>query len=218
MFVFVSHFHRIAGVMNGECFGMVCCCFFILFHWKPSHTLLLPTANRVKIVFFLATRKFILKWLLLRGGNSRRTSLFDIAVFSGLFFHCGLCHLVEQLVYYTTYPYAFRTLTEQKLEPVCQDAITNLLDRDTVLGVVRDIYDSNCSHYASVKNDNVLQKQSGCLFADFGKALLEKAEEANKRLFTVQIGGMDGKSNDPMYDMFHSKRIFLPGCLPSSNP
>lgn len=44
-------------------------------------------------------------------------------------------------------------------------------------------------------------KQS-CTFASIGQHLLNHAVQHNRHLLTVQIGAMDGISNDPMYDMF----------------
>jgi len=42
-------------------------------------------------------------------------------------------------------------------------------------------------------------------FPMLGRALLDLALNASQRLLTLQIGGMDGKSNDPLYEMFVSK-------------
>eukprot|EP00544_Gedaniella_sp_CCMP2646_P013105 CAMPEP_0202500128 /NCGR_PEP_ID=MMETSP1361-20130828/32038_1 /ASSEMBLY_ACC=CAM_ASM_000849 /TAXON_ID=210615 /ORGANISM="Staurosira complex sp., Strain CCMP2646" /LENGTH=361 /DNA_ID=CAMNT_0049132493 /DNA_START=29 /DNA_END=1114 /DNA_ORIENTATION=- len=39
-------------------------------------------------------------------------------------------------------------------------------------------------------------------FNAIGQGLLQEAVQANQMLLTVQIGGMDGKSNDPMYAQF----------------
>lgn len=136
--------------------------------------------------------------------NCRLASAFRYAVFLASL--SIVVFVTLQSRWSTTYPYAFLMVTEEQLEPACQGAIASLLDRDTVLGVVRDIYDSHCSRNASVTDHRLLQKTYGCLFANFGKALLAKAAEVNKHLFTVQVGGMDGKSNDPMYAMFRTEK------------
>lgn len=51
-----------------------------------------------------------------------------------------------------------------------------------------------------------------CNFVSLGRHLLDHAINNNVTLLTVQIGAMDGKSNDPMYSMFASdglmRRLF----------
>lgn len=39
-------------------------------------------------------------------------------------------------------------------------------------------------------------------FSDLGRRLLEEAKSLNRTLLTLQVGGMDGISNDPMHKMF----------------
>uniref|UniRef100_A0A7S1Z3L5 Methyltransferase FkbM domain-containing protein n=1 Tax=Ditylum brightwellii TaxID=49249 RepID=A0A7S1Z3L5_9STRA len=64
---------------------------------------------------------------------------------------------------------------------------------EEILPVLKAWHDSNCVPY--IKGQN-------CLFASIGQHLLHHAIQQNKTFFTVQVGAMDGKSNDPMYSMF----------------
>ena len=45
-------------------------------------------------------------------------------------------------------------------------------------------------------------RPASCKFASVGQHLLHLAAQQNETLLTLQIGAMDGKSNDPMYEMF----------------
>eukprot|EP00980_Cylindrotheca_fusiformis_P011670 scaffold2756_cov105-Cylindrotheca_fusiformis.AAC.1 len=45
-------------------------------------------------------------------------------------------------------------------------------------------------------------KAADCKFISIGRYLLDHAIKHDRTLLTVQIGAMDGKSNDPIYDMF----------------
>lgn len=51
-------------------------------------------------------------------------------------------------------------------------------------------------------------------FREVGHALLAASEQQNTTLLTVQVGGMDGQSNDPMYNMMMSTKISLRHWLP----
>lgn len=45
-----------------------------------------------------------------------------------------------------------------------------------------------------------------CTFRSIGRLLLHHAIQQGRTLVTLQIGAMDGQSNDPMYDMYAAKR------------
>jgi hypothetical protein len=51
-----------------------------------------------------------------------------------------------------------------------------------------------------------IPKAKTCKFASIGQFFLNHAIKHDMTLLTVQIGAMDGKSNDPMYEMFVSKK------------
>lgn len=48
---------------------------------------------------------------------------------------------------------------------------------------------------------------ASCNFNSIGQHLLHHATRHNQTLLTVQVGAMDGKSNDPFYEMFASNRF-----------
>lgn len=50
---------------------------------------------------------------------------------------------------------------------------------------------------------NCPQKDT-CRFSLIGQHLLHAAMKLNQTLLSVQVGAMDGRSNDPMYEMFVS--------------
>lgn len=58
-------------------------------------------------------------------------------------------------------------------------------------------FDDEASFFTKVR-------RKSCLFEDIGRRIVKDTISANKTIFTVQIGGMDGKSNDPMYKMMGS--------------
>ena len=67
---------------------------------------------------------------------------------------------------------------------------SQLMQLQEIRDVVKYWYGFNCPH------------KSSCKFASIGQHLLHHAIQRNETLLTVQVGAMDGKSNDPMYDMF----------------
>mmetsp|Transcript_29337 Transcript_29337/g.32932 ORF Transcript_29337/g.32932 Transcript_29337/m.32932 type:complete len:442 (+) Transcript_29337:57-1382(+) len=70
-----------------------------------------------------------------------------------------------------------------------------LLSMEDIRDVVKYWYKFNCP-----------LKQT-CILSSLGQHLLHAAIQQNKTMLTVQIGAMDGRSNDPMYSMFikHNK-------------
>lgn len=55
-------------------------------------------------------------------------------------------------------------------------------------------------------------RRKSCRFASVGQHLLHLAAHRNETLLSVQVGAMDGKSNDPLYEMFIDQRAkFLLG-------
>lgn len=73
---------------------------------------------------------------------------------------------------------------------------SELMELGEVRSVLRYWYEFNCQ-----KGMGEVQKGS-CSFASIGQHLLYHAIQLNQTLLTVQVGAMDGKSNDPMYEMF----------------
>jgi len=65
-----------------------------------------------------------------------------------------------------------------------------LMHVDQLLNIVKYWHEINCP-----------QKDT-CQFASIGQHLLHIAMKRNQTLLTVQVGAMDGRSNDPMYEMF----------------
>lgn len=51
-----------------------------------------------------------------------------------------------------------------------------------------------------------IPKYKRCKFRSIGRYLLSHAIQYQKTLLTVQIGAMDGKSNDPLYEMFVTRK------------
>lgn len=90
------------------------------------------------------------------------------------------------------------------LKPFCRTTIVKLIPRDRVVLIVQDIYNSKCN--TAVVTAGLFPKAPGCSFSDFGHALLREANREGSHLFTIQLGGMDGKSNDPMYSMFRPEK------------
>jgi len=70
----------------------------------------------------------------------------------------------------------------------------NLMPLDRLLSIVKYWHEINCP-----------QKET-CQFASIGQHLLHIAMKRNQTLLTVQVGAMDGRSNDPMYGMFVETR------------
>jgi hypothetical protein len=77
---------------------------------------------------------------------------------------------------------------------------TNFLDRAQILNVIQETHQQ--------LHKNIQTDPKSMKFERFGQALLEKALESNKFLITVQVGAMDGISNDPLWEMFvgHPRR------------
>ena len=71
-----------------------------------------------------------------------------------------------------------------------------LMPRDELLRIVKYWRELNCP------------QRDTCKFASIGQHLLHIAMERNQTLLTVQVGAMDGRSNDPMYNMFVETRGF----------
>jgi len=71
-----------------------------------------------------------------------------------------------------------------------------LIPRDELLSIVKYWRELNCP------------QRDTCKFASIGQHLLHIAMERNQTLLTVQVGAMDGRSNDPMYNMFVETRGF----------
>ena len=65
-----------------------------------------------------------------------------------------------------------------------------LIPHDELLHIVKYWHDFNCP------------QQKTCQFGSIGQHLLHIAMKRNQTLLTVQVGAMDGYSNDPMYHMF----------------
>ena len=74
---------------------------------------------------------------------------------------------------------------------------TPLFPLEEVRRIVQEYHDEE--GVVECLNENVCRKKQ---FDRIGQLLLEEATAQNKLLVTVQIGGMDGSSNDPMYEMF----------------
>mmetsp|Transcript_21014 Transcript_21014/g.32043 ORF Transcript_21014/g.32043 Transcript_21014/m.32043 type:complete len:397 (+) Transcript_21014:69-1259(+) len=70
----------------------------------------------------------------------------------------------------------------------------NLMPLDRLQSIVNYWHEINCP-----------QKET-CQFASIGQHLLHIAMKRNQTLLTVQVGAMDGRSNDPMYGMFVETR------------
>lgn len=68
-----------------------------------------------------------------------------------------------------------------------------VLERDEILRTVQRMYQE-------ANNPKEVR------FEKFGQALLEKALALNRYLVTVQVGAMNGVSNDPLYEMFVGRR------------
>lgn len=65
----------------------------------------------------------------------------------------------------------------------------------------RAVTNSLHNHYSLFNGDlSNITKNSALKFGKVGKALYEKAMKEDSLLFTIQIGGMDGQSNDPMFN------------------
>lgn len=73
---------------------------------------------------------------------------------------------------------------------------SELMGLEEIRSVLNDWYKSNCQKGMGEANKH------SCSFASIGQHLLHHAIELNQTLLTVQVGAMDGKSNDPMYEMF----------------
>ena len=67
---------------------------------------------------------------------------------------------------------------------------SKLLQFQEIRDVVKYWYEFNCP------------LKSSCTFASIGQHLLHYAIQRNETLLTLQVGAMDGKSNDPMFEMF----------------
>lgn len=66
----------------------------------------------------------------------------------------------------------------------------DLLEFDEIYSILNYWHEFNCP------------LQNTCTFISIGQHLLHHAIEKKKTLLTLQVGAMDGKSNDPMYEMF----------------
>ena len=74
-----------------------------------------------------------------------------------------------------------------------------LLSLEEIHQVVQYFYTFNCP------------LKESCKFGSLGQHLLHAAIQQNKTLLTVQIGAMDGYSNDPMHGMFVKQSVLNPG-------
>mmetsp|Transcript_39020 Transcript_39020/g.82053 ORF Transcript_39020/g.82053 Transcript_39020/m.82053 type:complete len:398 (+) Transcript_39020:123-1316(+) len=66
---------------------------------------------------------------------------------------------------------------------------TQLMQSQDIRDAIKYWYDFNCP------------RKLACTFASIGQHLLHLAIQRNETLLTLQVGAMDGKSNDPMYEM-----------------
>ena len=67
---------------------------------------------------------------------------------------------------------------------------SELLGFEAIRSVLKFWYEFNCP------------QKTSCTFLSIGQHLLHHAIKQNQTLLTVQVGAMDGISNDPMYEMF----------------
>eukprot|EP00584_Thalassiosira_punctigera_P017870 CAMPEP_0172560970 /NCGR_PEP_ID=MMETSP1067-20121228/90991_1 /TAXON_ID=265564 ORGANISM="Thalassiosira punctigera, Strain Tpunct2005C2" /NCGR_SAMPLE_ID=MMETSP1067 /ASSEMBLY_ACC=CAM_ASM_000444 /LENGTH=295 /DNA_ID=CAMNT_0013350901 /DNA_START=99 /DNA_END=986 /DNA_ORIENTATION=+ len=67
---------------------------------------------------------------------------------------------------------------------------TQFMQLQDIRDAIKCWYDFNCP------------RKAACQFASIGQHLLHLAIQRNETLVTLQVGAMDGKSNDPMYEMF----------------
>jgi len=89
-----------------------------------------------------------------------------------------------------------RVTSKTSLEPVTQvdsECFSDFLSTDSIRRLVQSVTEG----YNETRPPP---------FAMLGRALLDTARNASQRLLTLQIGGMDGKSNDPLYEMFVAKQ------------
>ena len=71
---------------------------------------------------------------------------------------------------------------------------SQLMSVEEIHNVIKYWYQYNCP------------RKSSCTFASIGQHLLHLAIQRNETLLTLQVGAMDGKSNDPMYEMFVTEK------------
>ena len=69
-----------------------------------------------------------------------------------------------------------------------------LMTADHVYSLVKLWFEANCPAGT--------EKARTCKFRDIGRYLLDHAVKHDLTMLKIQIGAMDGKSNDPMYEMF----------------
>jgi hypothetical protein len=79
---------------------------------------------------------------------------------------------------------------------VCNEATSNIMALQEVQHVVAE-YHAN----------KMLAQEKMLRFADVGQVLYQHALDTNQTLLTVQVGGMDGITRDPMYNMMIPKKI-----------
>jgi len=92
---------------------------------------------------------------------------------------------------------------------------SELMDMEEIRSMVKVWYDSNCQRVGPTTKSTTIRgttrstRSSTCLYSSIGQHLLQHAFKQNKTLLTVQVGVMDGISNDPMYEMFVTEETKL---------
>jgi FkbM family methyltransferase len=106
---------------------------------------------------------------------------------------------------------------QQTLAPSCVDQRSMATQQD-IKRIINTIFHEDCELNGASQPQNKTAegnavdeasiftkvRRKSCLFEDIGRRIVKDTISANKTIFTVQIGGMDGKSNDPMYKMMRS--------------
>ena len=96
------------------------------------------------------------------------------------------------------------------LRKTCPDASSQnkppseVLSKVQVEKVVLYWFQFNCDRYNASAMPR-MHRKSSCKFDSLAQHLLYQAMEFGQSLLTVQIRGMDGKSNDPIYQSFVSE-------------
>ena len=84
---------------------------------------------------------------------------------------------------------------------------SSLTDKDSLeQAMIQVCRKYNCVEARNLTGFGTLDVRPPIPFLEIGRLALESAAAKGKFFLTVQIGGMDGKSNDPMYEMFSATK------------
>jgi hypothetical protein len=164
-------------------------------------------------------RLFSLSQLSSRATNLGIVSAFAIYIYSTIkLLNEASCNLVKNLSLHNevveSYGHNHRdSMIELDFNNICPpssaiNSISNnmpppkLMSHDETQSFVKYWHEINCP-----------QKDT-CRFSSIGQNLLHLSMKRNKTLLTLQVGAMDGKSNDPMYGMFVKENVDLRNWLP----